>query len=106
MKFRTNKFSQFWNIRNFFCKIRKKSDFKFEIWEKKLKGFPGTKMSIEILYKINPDQMYWEFFYKVAEFQLNLKYFTYDLHTKNNSFEFYKKLTHIKFKGKSLIRFP
>ena len=23
MKFRTNKFSQFWNIRNFFCKIRK-----------------------------------------------------------------------------------
>jgi len=33
MKFRTNKFSQFWNIRNFFCKIRKKSDFKFEIWE-------------------------------------------------------------------------
>ena len=31
MKFRPNKFSEFWNIRDFFWKVRKKSDFKFEI---------------------------------------------------------------------------
>ena len=29
--FRINNFAQFWNIRDFFWKVRKKSDFKFEI---------------------------------------------------------------------------
>jgi len=32
LNFRTIKFAEFWNIGDFFCKIWKKSDFKFEIW--------------------------------------------------------------------------
>ena len=40
MKFKTFKFAQFSKIRGFFGKSRKKSNFKFENWEKIYKGFP------------------------------------------------------------------
>ena len=52
MRFRVNKFEIFWNIRDFFWKSLKKSDFKFEIWENFYIGFP-CKIKIT-----------WEFFVK------------------------------------------
>ena len=33
MKFRINNFAEFWKIRGFFWKIRKKSDFKLKNWD-------------------------------------------------------------------------
>merc|ERR1712030_201543 len=59
------------NVRNFgksgglFCKIRKKSDSKFENPEKIYKGFPRKKKNyMGILCKMNTDQNYMEFFCK------------------------------------------
>ena len=49
----------------FFCKIRKKSDSKFENPEKIYKGFPRKKKKyMGILCKMNTDQNYMEFFCK------------------------------------------